>query len=58
VLFRSLRDGTEELYDLDHDPNEQHNLASSDPVRCARLRQRLAAWTEANRRQYEKLAGR
>ena len=51
-----LRDGTEELYDLVRDPDEQRNLASSQPDRCARLRQRLAAWTEANRRQYENIA--
>lgn len=49
-----LREGVEELYDLDRDPNEQHNLAAGDPQRCARLRQRLAAWTEANRRHYQK----
>jgi arylsulfatase A-like enzyme len=52
-----LRDGTEELYDLDRDPNEQHNLSTTQPDRCTRLRQRLAAWTEANRRQYEKVKG-
>ena len=46
---RSLR---QELYDLERDPAEQHNLAASEPERCARMRQRLAAWTEANRRQY------
>jgi arylsulfatase A-like enzyme len=51
-----LRDGTEELYDLDRDPNEQQNLASSQPNLCTRLRQRLAAWAEANRRQYERVA--
>jgi arylsulfatase A-like enzyme len=50
-----LRDGTEELYDLARDPNEQRNLAATEPERCARLRQRLAAWTEANRRQYERV---
>ena len=49
-----LREGVEELYDLDHDPTEQHNLATAQPERCARLRQRLAAWTEANRRQYQR----
>ena len=48
-----LRAGSEELFDLEHDPNEQRNLAATQPERCARLRQRLAAWTEANRRQYE-----
>ena len=48
-----LREGVEELYDLDHDPTEQQNLATAQPERCARLRQRLAAWAEANRRQYQ-----
>jgi lipoteichoic acid synthase len=50
-----LREGAEELYDLDRDPAEQHNLATAQPERCARLRQRLAAWTDANRRQYDKV---
>jgi arylsulfatase A-like enzyme len=53
----NLREGVEELYDLDHDPTEQHNLAAAQPERCARLRQRLAAWTEANRRQYQLAPG-
>ena len=47
-----LREGTEELYRLDLDPTEQRNIAATDRTRCARLRQRLAAWAEANRRQY------
>jgi arylsulfatase A-like enzyme len=47
-----LREGTEELYRLDLDPTEQKNVAASERARCARLRQRLAAWAEANRRQY------
>ena len=47
-----LREGTEELYRLDLDPTEQRNLAVTERARCSRLRQRLAAWTEANRRQY------
>ena len=51
-----LREGSEELYDLAADPAEQHNLAAAEPARCARLRQRLAAWTDANRRQYEKVS--
>jgi arylsulfatase A-like enzyme len=52
----ALREGTEELYDLGRDPNEQHNVAKEQPELTARLRQRLAAWTEANRRQYEHAA--
>jgi arylsulfatase A-like enzyme len=54
-----LREGTEELYRLDLDPMEQHNIAPTDRARCTRLRQRLAAWAEANRRQYApRLAGK
>jgi arylsulfatase A-like enzyme len=48
----ALREGVEELYDLDRDPDEQRNLAAAEPDRTARMRQRLAAWTVANRRQY------
>ncbi len=51
-----LRVGAQELFDLDRDPTEQHNLAAQEPERCLRLRQRLAAWAEANRRQYERAA--
>jgi lipoteichoic acid synthase len=47
-----LREGVEQLYDLHRDPTEQQNVAAKYPDRCARLRQRLAAWTDANRRQY------
>jgi lipoteichoic acid synthase len=50
-----LREGAEELYDLSVDPREQHNLAAAQPERCARLRQRLAAWTDANHRRYDKV---
>ncbi len=50
-----LRAGVEELYDLDRDPTERRNLAAGQPARCARLRQRLAAWADANRRQYDRL---
>jgi phosphoglycerol transferase MdoB-like AlkP superfamily enzyme len=51
-----LRDGTEELYDLERDPDEQRNLAAEQPDRSLRLRQRLAAWTEANRLQYQDIS--
>jgi lipoteichoic acid synthase len=50
-----LRAGSDELYDLGADPNEQHNVAAANRDRCAELRQRLAAWAESNRRQYERL---
>ena len=50
-----LREGAEELYDLSLDPTEQRNVAAAQPQRCARLRQRLAAWTDANRRQYDRM---
>jgi arylsulfatase A-like enzyme len=50
-----LREGEEELYDLSRDPAEQRNLAAEQPERAARLRQRLVAWTDANRRQYDKV---
>jgi len=53
-----LREGSEELYRLDADPTEQRNLAAIEPARCVRLRQRLAAWTEANRRQYVRAGGK
>jgi lipoteichoic acid synthase len=54
----SVRDGREELYDLQADPLEQRNVAAQHPDRGHRLRQRLAAWTEANRRQYERVEAR
>ena len=54
----SIRDGRDELYDLQTDPLEQRNVAAQHPDRRDRLRQRLAAWTEANRRQYERVEAR
>ena len=53
-----LREGTEELYRLDLDPTEQRNVAPAERARCTRLRQRLAAWAEANRRQYVRADGK
>ena len=46
-----LRSGTDELYNLATDPDEQHRVTGEE-ARATRLRQRLAAWAEANRRQY------
>ena len=51
-----LRQGVEELYDLDRDPTEQHNLSGAEHERCVRLRQRLAAWVESNRQQYDRVS--
>jgi len=48
-----VRDGTEELYNLSSDPAEQRNVATTEAGRSHALRQRLAAFAEANRRQYE-----
>jgi len=50
----NLREGVDELYDLEQDPTEQHNLVKALPERSLDLRRRLAAWTEANRRHYER----
>lgn len=36
--------GREMLFNLATDPDEQRNAAASEPERCRRLRQRLAAW--------------
>ena len=47
-----LRAGTEELFDLNVDADEQHSIADEHPDVASRLRRRLAAWTESNRRQY------
>jgi arylsulfatase A-like enzyme len=46
-----LRSGTDELYNLARDPDEQQRITTEEP-RAARMRQRLAAWAEANRRHY------
>jgi arylsulfatase A-like enzyme len=50
-----LRAGADELYNLARDPDERHSVIVEQPERASRLRQRLAAWAEANRRQYERL---
>jgi arylsulfatase A-like enzyme len=45
--------GRDELYDLVADPDERVNRAASDPERCRRLRQRLAAWRDFAGRRLE-----
>ncbi len=49
-----MRSATDELYDLARDPEEKHSVSAEQPERSLRLRQHLAAFAEANRRQYEK----
>ena len=48
----NVREGRQELFDLIADPDEQMNVSARHPDICVRLRRHLAAWTEANRRQY------
>jgi arylsulfatase A-like enzyme len=50
--------GREMLFDLAADPTEQRDLASGDPARCRRLRQRLAAWVDFERRRLAAIEGR
>jgi arylsulfatase A-like enzyme len=38
--------GTEQLYDLSRDPDEQRDLAAAERGRCERLLLRLSAWKE------------
>ncbi|QDT57149.1 Arylsulfatase [Caulifigura coniformis] len=43
-LIEFFDDGAFELYDLDADVGERHNLAGAYPDLAARMRERLAAW--------------
>jgi arylsulfatase A-like enzyme len=45
-LIDKLSENTLELYDLEHDPKEQKNLAVSDAERAAALRRKLIAFVE------------
>ncbi|MBK9516765.1 MAG: sulfatase-like hydrolase/transferase [Anaeromyxobacter sp.] len=51
----NLTAGREELYDLAADPDEQVNVAPLHPLKCQRLRQRVAAWREHEARHMEQL---
>ncbi len=56
-LVQPARPAPRRRCDLDPDPAEQQNVAAEQPGRLfAYCRQRLAAWAEANRRQYERAA--
>jgi arylsulfatase A-like enzyme len=46
-LIEFFEDGRLELYDLQNDLGEKHNLAAEQPQRVAELHQRLKAWRSA-----------
>jgi len=43
-LVHDLPSGDEQLYDLAHDPAEQHDIAAGQALLCAALRQSLHRW--------------
>ncbi len=43
-LIEQFEDDSIELYNLAHDPGEEHNLAASDPRRAAELLDKLRGW--------------
>ncbi len=48
-LIWDIVGNTTELYDLEADPHELHNLADADPSRVAALRQVLSHWLDSTR---------
>ena len=48
-LIQQFESGTAELYDLDTDPGEQHDLASAQPKKAAELLAALKAWQAETR---------
>ena len=46
-LVEHFEDDSIELYDLAHDPSEEHNLAASEPKRAAELLEKLRTWRVA-----------
>ena len=49
-LIHETETGANELFDLNTDPGEQHDLAESEPAVTARLQSELEALTRENRR--------
>jgi arylsulfatase A len=43
-LLEYFEDGRRELYDLQADPTERHNLAEAEPARARELQRRLERW--------------
>ena len=43
-LIRNTRTGEEELYDLERDPHERHDVLLEQPIRASKLRQELFSW--------------
>jgi arylsulfatase A-like enzyme len=47
ILYRPTRSGVRwSLYDLEHDPDERHDIASQQPEIAAELRERLYSWMQ------------
>jgi Ser/Thr protein kinase RdoA (MazF antagonist) len=46
-LIQFFNDGHLELYDLRHDPSEQHNLAQAQPQKAQELLAVLKRWQES-----------
>ena len=49
-LVLGPEEGTRELFDLQHDPQEREELTAAEPVRAAELEKRIADWLAENRR--------
>jgi len=49
-LVLGPEEGTRELFDLQHDPQEREELTAAEPVRAAELEKRIADWLSENRR--------
>lgn len=43
-LIQNFEDGSVELFDLENDPGERRNLASTDPARASAMTQMLGQW--------------
>ncbi len=46
-LLEYFENGAVQLFDLENDPGEQHDLAAEQPAKAAELRARLQAWRQS-----------